>query len=79
MTTIATAADVIFTPTASPFAVQVTGGGSVILRRRSTALAAWVDLTEIRGQGCMYIDNPVAGAQYVLAVTSGAPAVQVDQ
>ncbi len=79
MTTLTTSTGTVFVPAASPFAVQMTSGGAVVLRRRSTSAAAWVDLTEIRGQGCIYIDNPVAGAEYVLDTITGQPVVQVDQ
>jgi hypothetical protein len=78
MATIASALDTVFTPAASDFTVQSLGG-HMVLRRRSTSSAPWVDMGEIYGSGVLIVANPVAGAQFMLVAVSGTPTAQADQ
>ena len=77
MATIANAVDVTFTPAASPFVAQVSGG-KARLERRQTAGAAWVVVGEMDNTG-VNIDNPVTGCQYRFTAMVGTPVVQADQ
>ncbi len=76
MATIASALNTAFTPAASDFIAQVSGG-SAVLRRRGTSGAAWTDCGTITN-GSVIVSNPVTGASYMF-VSSENVTVQADQ
>lgn len=69
---------VAFTPaSASDFIVQVSGG-EVILQRRNTSTASFVNAVNLANQAYI-ISNPVAGADYMWVKVSGSPVCRADQ
>lgn len=78
MATLTTSLNTAFTPAASDFVVQATGG-VVALERRNTSGAAWVEVGRFTGDMAPIVSNPVAGVQYRFVSITGSPSVQADQ
>ena len=77
MASIASAIDTTFTPAASDFLAQVTGGTANLMRRNSSG-EAWALVDAITNRAVV-VSNPVAGAQYQFTAVSPAPVVRADQ
>lgn len=77
MATLASAVETEFTPAVGDFNVQVTGGVVTLLRKNTSGAA--FSAVQPAFSGAFICGNPVAGAVYKFAVTSGTPTVQADQ
>jgi hypothetical protein len=79
MTTLVSAVETVFTPTATTFIAQVSGG-QAYLERRNTSGSAWAQL---RGapitDESVIVDNPVIGASYRFRAVNGSPTVQAEE
>ncbi len=82
MATICSAVNTPFTPAATPFYVQVTGG-QAILQSRGNGAAAWAGSVVIGPSGpssqAGIIQNPVAGVDYQFVTVTGTPVVLATQ
>lgn len=78
MTQICSAVDTEFTPSATPFIVQVTGGTAALYRKNASG-AAYAQVAIIGGNESPIVDNPVSGAVYKFVTVSGTPTVSADQ
>lgn len=81
MAVIASAVNTPFTPAATPFYVQVTGG-TAILQARGSASEAWTAILQsigAPGVGAAILQNPVTGVQYQFITVSGTPVVRAIQ
>lgn len=82
MATIASAVNTPFTPAATPFYVQVTGGVAV-LQSRGNGAAAWSAGKPVgpasENGGSMIVQNPVAAVDYQFVAVSGTPVVLATQ
>jgi hypothetical protein len=82
MATICSAVDTPFTPAATPFYVQVTGG-TAVLQSRGNGSAAWAG-GEVMGNAAQgtqraIIPNPVAAVDYQFVTVTGTPVVLATQ
>ena len=79
MTTLVSAVETVFTPTATTFIAQVTNG-QAYLERRNTSGSAWAQLRGAPIQDeAVIVDNPVVGAEYRFRSVMGAPVVQAEE
>jgi hypothetical protein len=78
MTTLVSAVDTEFTPSAGDFVVQCTGG-EAMLYRKQTSGAAWVPVGEVNPAQAQAVYNPVGGVIYKFTTLTGIPVVQADQ
>lgn len=78
MATLTTALETDFTPAASDFNCQVTGGDAYLYRKQTTG-AAWAIAGALQNGSAVTVSNPVAGAVYKFVARSGSPVVQADQ
>lgn len=81
MATIASALDTPFTPAATPFYAQVTGG-QCALQSRGNGAAPWATVVAPLGApaaGAGIIQNPVAAVEYKFVALSGSPVVLATQ
>lgn len=81
MATICSAVNTPFTPAATPFYVQVTGGAAY-LQSRGNGSAAWANITPPLSNPAPQagiIQNPVAGVDYQFVTVTGTPVVLATQ
>jgi hypothetical protein len=79
MTTLVSAVETVFTPTATTFIAQATNG-QAYLERRNTPGSAWAQLRGAPIQDeAVIVDNPVIGASYRFRSVMGSPVVQAEE
>ena len=76
MATLASATGVSFSTTRDTFAVQVTGGGAVLLERRATVSDDWATAADIPSGVSVDVYNRVPSQLWRLRAVAGAPTVK---